>query len=658
MKRRLLTITSKTRSWRLETLQVETARHDEREDYLTLHGEPLCQYILRRDDRALILARGPMAFMAGNKATVGYLSPLTDLPHYSFVGGRAAAQLVNLGLDAIVFSDAPGPGGASADPPIVVVSGRAPDIHVAFRSAADLPTGQRAAFYHLVAHELTGNAESGSIFTLGEGARHGYKIANLAADGIYHAGRGGAGHVFGRHAGALVLRGTPLDQARFFSAVGAGASFARSPNRALGQRLLPYTARLSGATGGTIPKLFATGCRRQEQRTLPARNATQMGYALAGLGDTRVLSATRDGHTGCHWCPVDCRHWHWVEADYAPDGRDRFLDDFEPTYALFAMLDLPPDDASFKAQLRLLEDVNRRLILPIEQMGCDVMDVGIGLAALLEGLARGFVPPGDVPPALAERVRAAGGLGDLEAAVIAVDLLRQGLGTTPGVGTTPGADEDYPALAALGDGPQALAARYPAMQDIVYTCGQGTLGNAGHSNALWTFLMPFSRFFSHYSGQIYKIDEDLPTSPDDEALRTAFERVVARMLDREYFGILCNALSNCAFTFVVFSQDGKGEQLDDADLLVRTLTEYGIHTTREDLMWFAQAFWAQSIDLKRQYGWRPPAAADLPQRVYEGLSLVMGRPVSELMRWMDMLIDVWRAQAAQVLARFGYQAGW
>jgi hypothetical protein len=32
------------------------------------------------------------------------------------------------------------------------------------------------------------------------------------------------------------------------------------------------------------------------------------------------------------------------------------------------------------------------------------------------------------------------------------------------------------------------------------------------SDALWTFLMPFSRFFSHYSGQIYKIDEPLPGS--------------------------------------------------------------------------------------------------------------------------------------------------
>jgi aldehyde:ferredoxin oxidoreductase len=306
------------------------------------------------------------------------------------------------------------------------------------------------------------------------------------------------------------------------------------------------------------------------------------------------------------------------------------------------MLNLMPDDGSFQAQLSLLHDVNRRLILPIEQMGCDIMDVGIGLAALFEGLDRGIIPQSGVPPALA-----GARLGNLEAAVTAVSMLRRGVN-----------DLQHPALRALSDGPQGLTAQYPAMQDFVFTCGPGTMGNAGHSNALWTFLMPFSRFFSHYSGQIYKIDEALPSIPDDAALRRVFQRTVRRMFDREYFGILCNALSCCAFTFGVFSQDGQGEQLDDSDLLVRTLAEYGVHTSRENLMWFAQAFWAQSIDLKRQYGWRPPTAQDLPRRVYEGLQLVLEQPVAELTRWMALLIDVWRAQAEAVMGKFGYETDW
>lgn len=61
--------------------------------------------------------------------------------------------------------------------------------------------------------------------------------------------------------------------------------------------------------------------------------------------------------------------------------------------------------------------------------------------------------------------------------------------------------------------------------------------------------MPFSRFFGHYSGQIYKIDEVLPPpSSDESAYRACFERVVQRMLQREFFWALCNALSMCAFT--------------------------------------------------------------------------------------------------------------
>lgn len=635
MKRRLLTIHADRSSYTLETLTVESLPRDAREEYLTLHGESLCQYLLRRDPASLIVARGPFAFLAGNKATVGYLSPLTGLPHYSFVGGRAAAQLFNLGLDAIVFA-----GGGPSDQ-YVVVSGRAPDLEVQFRAATDLPQGQRAAFYALIERELAGDAERGSVFTLGEGAAHGYLTANLAVEGIYHAGRGGAGTVFARFVRAMVLRGEPLDQARFFAATGADPGFARGPNRQIVRQLTADTARLSGQTGGTIVKLYATGCYEHDQQSLPARNATQIGYELAGLGDKRVLSATRDGHTGCHWCPVDCRHWHWVDADYAPGGRDRFLDDFEPTYATFAMLGLIPEDGSFAAQLALLKEVNRRLILPIEQMGCDIIDVGVGLAALFEGLERGIVPVSDVPPELA-----GAHLDDLEAAVTAVDLLRVGVDGAR-----------YPALRAIGDGPQALALRYPAMQDLLFTCGRGTMANAGHSNALWTFLMPFSRYYSHYAGQIYKIEEALPPNPDDDALQRVFRRVVRRMFDREFFGILCNAFSCCAFTFVIFSQDGDGERLDDDDLLVHVLAEYGIQTTREDLLWFAQAFWAQSLDLKARHGWTPPGARDLPRRVYEGLSRVLGPPPGELVHWMDLLIAEWKARARQVLSKYGYDAG-
>jgi len=642
MNRRILLMDPAAGRWRLETLQVETLKKDPREDYFILSGETLCQYLLRRDAKALVIARGPLPFLAGNKATVGYISPLTGLPHYSFVGGRGALQLLNLGLDAICFQGE----GTEDETPYIVISGRAPDLRVEFRPSDELPSGQRGAFYHL---QESGNRQGTSIFTVGEGARLGYRSANLAVEGIYHAGRGGAGYVFARFASALVLRGRAMSPSEFFA--GDETVLFREPVVEIPSLLDKHCARLSGKAGGTIVKLLTTGADPSGHNTLPAWNARRLGYPLADLGGPRVLKATRQGQTGCHWCEVKCRHWHWVSAEYAPGGRDIFLDDFEPAYALFAMLGLIPAENTFKAQLDLLEDVNRHVILPIEEMGCDVIDIGLGLAALFEGVGRGIIPPGDIPDSLA----AASGLGDSPsdserrraAAAEVLDMLRSGH------------TDNYPALRAVGDSPQALADRYPAMQDIVFTGGKGTFGNAGHCNALWTFLMPFSRFFGHYVGQYYKISEELPPAGSGgEAYRTCFERVVRQLLEREFFWLLCNALSQCAFTFVIFSQSGKGERLSDDDLLVRLLESYGIRATRADLAWFGGAFWAQSIDLKGQFGWRPPSAADFPSRIYEGLSLTLNRPPEELRDLMDLLILEWKRQAGDVLSRFGYDTPW
>jgi aldehyde:ferredoxin oxidoreductase len=653
MNRRVLFIDTTSESWRLETLRVETLEKDPREDYLVLGGEALCQYLLRHNVGALVIARGPLPFLSGNKTSVGYVSPLTGVPHYSFVGGRAAAQLLNLGLDAICLKDLTGfEKPVRSLNPYVVVSGRAPGLTVECKSPDQLPSGQRSAFYWLLEKELSGDKHAGSIFTLGEGASFGYRSANLAADAIYHAGRGGAGAVFAHFAQALVLRGQPVEWSEFAAGLtDENSAFARNPNTLIAPLLEKQCFRLSCDTGGTITKLAVTGADSSGHSTLPAWNARRLGYPLADIGDKRVLRATRHGQTGCHWCQVDCRHWHWVPADYAPNGRDIFLDDFEPTYAIFAMLGLMPAKDTFQARLDLLADVNQRLMLPLEQMGCDIIDVGVGLAALFEGVQQGLIPASDVPDFLTQ----ANGLDDstassgsrLEAAVQAVVLLRSGQASA------------YPALRAVGDGPQALAERYPPIQDIVFTCGKGTLGNAGHCNALWTFLMPFSRFFGHYTGQFYKVDEQLPPSGSDEAAyRACFERVVRRMLAREFFWLLGNALSQCAFTFVIFSQAGQGERLSDDDLLARLLRNYGIHTIRTDLEWFSQAFWAQSIDWKCKFGWRPPSAVDLPRRVYESLSRALNRPPDELRALMDLLIAEWKRQAGEVLTHLGYGVPW
>jgi aldehyde:ferredoxin oxidoreductase len=633
MKRRLLSIDPARQSWRLETLNTSRLDKDPREEYLLLSGESLCQYMLRRDPSALVVARGPLPYISGNKTSVGYVSPLTGVPHYSFVGGRAAAQLLNLGLDAIYFVE--GDEQEGSPEAYVVVSGRAPNLQIDFKPAAALPSGQRSGYYWLVEHELAGERYAGSVLTIGEAARLGYSSANLAADAIYHAGRGGAGAVFAQYISALVLRGEPLEPGEFFG--GDDTPFTRNPNGLIAPLLDEHCARLAHKTGGTITKLLTTGADPQGRNTLPAHNARQLGSRLADLGSPRLLLAARHGQTGCHWCQVDCRHYRRVAVEYGPDGEDLFLDDFEPTYAVFAMLGLAPAEETFEAQLDLLDEATQRLLIPLEQMGLDAIDFGLGLAALFEGLERGIIPLEDAPAL----DRAYG----LSAAAQAAELLRSAQAL------------EYPALRAVGDGPQALTKRYPQMKDLVFTGGQGTLGNAGHCNALWTFLMPFSRFFGHYVGQFYKVDEALPPpGAGDEEYQACFERVVRRLLQREFFWLLANALSQCAFTFVIFSREAAGESLDER-LLVQLLRNYGIETNRGDLEWFAQAFWAQSMDLKRDFGWQPPAAQDMPRRVYEALSLALERPPEELERLMGLLIEEWRRQAGDVLARFGYE-GW
>jgi aldehyde:ferredoxin oxidoreductase len=317
------------------------------------------------------------------------------------------------------------------------------------------------------------------------------------------------------------------------------------------------------------------------------------------------------------------------------------------------MLGLIPPEDTLQARINLVSDIDERLIQPIEQMGLDVIDTGLALSALLEGVEHGIIPETDVPDFLKANSsdptenQIQESATRLETAVKVVNLLS----------TSEAAN--YPGLRVIGDGPQVLAEMYPEMQDAVFTCGKNSFGNAGHCNALWTFLMPFSRFFSHYSGQIYKIEKELPPPQADKGIyRNFFKRIVERILQREFFWIICNAFSHCAFTFIIFSQDGKGEKLRNDDLLLRILNHYGISTTNEELQNFSEAFWAQSIDLKCRLGWKPPTSGDFPKRIYEALASTLNRSTDELQSLMSLLIEEWKQQAEAVLIRHNYQVSW
>jgi len=170
--------------------------------------------------------------------------------------------------------------------------------------------------------------------------------------------------------------------------------------------------------------------------------------------------------------------------------------------------------------------------------------------------------------------------------------------------------------------------------------------------------MPFSRFFGHYSGQIYKIAGEIPPGADEDEVRRLFHQVICEMLQRECFSVLCNSLSCCAFVFAIYTEGGEGVRVDPSGPLLSILRHYGIHASCEDLMWFAQAFWAQSVAFKLQRGWRPPLPQDYPYTVYEALSLILHQPPRELQRLMGLLVEEWKHQAERVMRKLGYEPRW
>ena len=85
---------------------------------------------------------------------------------------------------------------------------------------------------------------------------------------------------------------------------------------------------------------------------------------------------------------------------------------------------------------------------------------------------------------------------------------------------------------------------------------------------------------------------------------------------------------------------------------------YGIETSREELMRFAQNFLAQSIDLKIKHNWKPLSAADFPYRIYEAVSQAISHPPEQCKEMMALLVDEWKRQAKQLMSKYGYEAPW
>jgi hypothetical protein len=78
----------------------------------------------------------------------------------------------------------------------------------------------------------------------------------------------------------------------------------------------------------------------------------------------------------------------------------------------------------------------------------------------------------------------------------------------------------------------------------------------------------------------------------------------------------------------------------------------------QDLLWFGQAFLAQSLVLKAAHGWIPPNISDYPSRVLTLLADVLSLPQEEVGRLLGLLIDIWKRQAGELLSAFGHEVPW
>ncbi len=81
-KKFILKINAKSKSFTIIELDSDHLDKEPQENYTLFWGESLAQYLLKQYPQSLIITRGPLVRFPINKSTIGYISPLTGVPHY------------------------------------------------------------------------------------------------------------------------------------------------------------------------------------------------------------------------------------------------------------------------------------------------------------------------------------------------------------------------------------------------------------------------------------------------------------------------------------------------------------------------------------------------------------------------------------------------
>ncbi|NLU49475.1 MAG: aldehyde:ferredoxin oxidoreductase [Syntrophomonadaceae bacterium] len=526
----------------------------------------------------IIFCVGPLSsvYPVMTKSVCLFRSPLTGELGESYAGGRLAMAMVYAGYDAIVLT-------GESDVPVYLDIG--PD-QVEFRNAEPLwgvGSGETGRYLR----ELAPGRGFRSIVRIGPAGENLVHFANLNVDTFRHFGRLGSGAVFGsKNLKAMVVYGNldhPIPNARLRD---YRRTYQEVHKKVTETELMEKYHNL-----GTPVNIM----RLNEMNALPTRNLQQAtfekareisGEAFADERLTRKLS--------CVGCPIGCIHMASHRKLFGPKSHDYETSilayDHELIFALGSFLGTADKDQF----LTLLEEV--------EDMGFDVMSVGVLLGWLTEAFANGLV-------------------GEKE------------LGTRVEFGFTEGylkvmrgiAHPENELYRLLGKGTEAAAEQLGGL-DYAMTLGRTEMTgyHTGYGAALGQAV---GARHSHLDNAGYSFDQS--RDYDD------IPGFVSAIFEEELNRCVTNCLVMCLFARAVY----------EFPIIVRALKSVGIEKSEEELRELGREVYRNKIRVKQKMGFDFKKLR-FPKRFFE-TECLHGRLNEETMQRM---LELYIQEVEQVMA--------
>ncbi|MGE5398143.1 MAG: aldehyde ferredoxin oxidoreductase N-terminal domain-containing protein [Chitinophagales bacterium] len=513
----------------------------------------------------IIFCIGPLSsvFPVMTKAVCMFRSPLTGELGESYAGGRLAMSMVYAGYDAIVIrGDSPHPMYLSIGPD-----------SVDFRSAEPLwglGTGETGRYMR----EIEPGAGLRSIVRIGPAGENLVWYACLNVDTFRHFGRLGSGAVFGsKNLKGMVVYGE-LDYPIPNERLKTYRKTYREVQKKIRETDLMEKYRSIG-TPINVMKLNA-------MNSLPTRNLQQSTFEKAReISGESFADERLSRKLSCAGCPVGCVHIaqnRKLFGNKRPEYRTSQLAyDHELIFSLGSFLGTGNKDDF----LTLLEEV--------EDLGFDVMSIGVLLGWLTEAFSNGLV-------------------GEQE------------LGTRVEFGFTEGYLHVMRNIAApqndlyrlLGKGTEEVARQLGGL-DYAMTLGKTEM--TGYHTGYGAILgQAVGARHSHLDNAGYSFDQT--KDPGDPRAFVSF------IIDEEINRCVTNSLIMCLFARAIY----------DFPTIIQALNSIGIDKTEEELKEMARSIYREKLKVKQKLGF-DFRQLRFPKRFFETASL-QGKLKEEVMQEM------------------------